>query len=356
MESSLYQQYLQAKQNNPHLLTRDIANMLKVKEVELTHSRVGYDAQRLQVDALTLLTKLETVGFVKSVTANQYAIHQLIGRYQNQKFTAHGGLILNPRELDLRLFLAKWDSIFSVREYDETQGEQHSIHFYDLQGNAAHEVYPMNETDQLNWQSLIKEYASDDNPELVLQPVLAPREDTDNNLLINNAAQIEDEWRKMTDIHQFFRLLERYNATRQQLFRVVADDLAYQVNNSALTQILNAAHQNQNEVMIFVSNGACVQIFTGLIEQSVLLQETTKDNWIKVDNRRFTLQLNESAIAESWITRKPTRDGFVTSLELFSTEGIQIAQLFGQRTEGQPEQNQWREQLAALAVKKDVAV
>lgn len=52
---------------------------------------------------------------------------------------------------------------------------------------------------------------------------------------------------------------------------------------------------------------------------------------------------------ESWITRKPTQDGFVTSLELFDSKGQQIAQLYGQRTEGTKEQQQWREQLNALA-------
>lgn len=66
-------------------------------------------------------------------------------------------------------------------------------------------------------------------------------------------------------------------------------------------------------------------------------------------NPAFTLHLIESEIAESWITRKPTQDGFVTSLELFDSKGQQIAQLYGQRTEGTKEQQQWREQLDALA-------
>ncbi|KAA5986626.1 hemin-degrading factor, partial [Pantoea sp. M_5] len=41
-------------------------------------------------------------------------------------------------------------------------------------------------------------------------------------------------------------------------------------------------------------------------------------------------------------------DGFVTSLELFAADGTQIAQLYGQRTEGMPEQACWREQVNAL--------
>ena len=56
----------------------------------------------------------------------------------------------------------------------------------------------------------------------------------------------------------------------------------------------------------------------------------------------------ENGIAESWITRKPTADGFVTSLELFAADGTQIVQLYGQRSEGMPEQARWREQMAQL--------
>ncbi len=154
----------------------------------------------------------------------------------------------------------------------------------------------------------------------------------------------------MTDVHQFFQLLSRNNLTRQQAFRAVGNDLAYRVDNSALTEILEAAKSAQNEIMIFVGNRGCVQIFTGQIERLM-----PQDGWVNIFNRHFTLHLIEGAIAESWITRKPTKDGMVTSLELFAADGTQIAQLYGQRTEGQPEQLQWREQVAALEPKEVAA-
>ena len=47
----------------------------------------------------------------------------------------------------------------------------------------------------------------------------------------------------MTDVHQFFQLLSRNKLTRQQAFRAVGDDLAYQVDNSALSQLLEAQQQ-----------------------------------------------------------------------------------------------------------------
>ena len=156
---------------------------------------------------------------------------------------------------------------------------------------------------------------------------------------------LDAEWREMTDVHQFFQILRRRGLTRQQAFRAVGEDLAYQVDNGSLTQILNVACDYKNEIMIFVSNKGCVQIFTGEIEKVLPHGE-----WINVFNERFTLHVVETAIAESWVTRKPTKDGFVTSLELFAADGSQIAQLFGQRTEGKPEQSAWRDQISTLTV------
>ena len=150
----------------------------------------------------------------------------------------------------------------------------------------------------------------------------------------------------MTDVHQFFGLLKRHNLSRQQAFRLVGDDLACQIENNALALLLETARQHGNEIMIFVGNRGCVQIFTGAVEKVVPMK-----GWLNIFNPTFTLHLLEETIAESWVTRKPTADGHVTSLELFAADGTQIAQLYGQRTEGEPEQSQWRSQIDALTPK-----
>ncbi|WP_419245682.1 hemin-degrading factor [Serratia sp. NFX21] len=343
MSNTLYERYQQAKIDNPGKYARDLAEILGVSEAELTHARVGQDTRRLQADARTLLTELEQVGVTKSITRNSYAVHEQMGRYRNQHLNGHAGLILNPRELDLRLFLNQWASAFAMSETNK-RGVRHSIQFFDHQGDALHKVYTTDETDLPAWMALVERHLNAENPTLELQPA-----DATVSNASPDADKIDQEWRAMTDVHQFFQLLSRNKLTRQQAFSAVGNDLAYRVDNSALSQLLNAAMGLQNEIMIFVGNLGCVQIFTGQIERLM-----PQEGWINVFNRRFTLHLIEDAIAESWITRKPTKDGFVTSLELFAADGTQIAQLYGQRTEGQPEQTQWREQVAALEP-KDVA-
>lgn len=337
MSSVSYEHYLQAKEANPGKHARDLAESLYISEAELIQLRVSHDAGRLDVDARTLLAALENVGVTQSITRNDYAVHEQLGRYENQHLNGHAGLILNPRALDLRLFLQHWVHIFCVTER-HPKGERHSIQFFDAAGNAVHKVYATGETDMTAWDALVAQYRSEEKTALEIMPVQKQPENPQPE-----TADVDAEWRAMTDVHQFFQLLRRHNLSRQQAFRAAGDDLAYRVGNGSLVQILEAARDESNEIMIFVGNPGCVQIFTGEIENV-----TAHSEGINIFNARFTLHLVESAIAESWVTRKPTQDGFVTSLELFAADGTHIVQLYGQRTEGQPEQSQWREQIATL--------
>ncbi|MFS2223665.1 hemin-degrading factor [Pantoea sp. B65] len=335
--TALYQQYQALKAANPKKYARDLAAEMAISEAQLAHARVGHDAQQLRNQMPEILQALEAVGETKSITRNQYAVHEHLGHYTNLNIGAHAGLVLNPRALDLRLFVNQWHSAFALKE-QSPRGERHSLQFFDAHGDAVLKVYATEQSDYAAWDALLARFVQPQATELSVAPLAA---DTSNNA--PDAARIEQEWRAMTDVHQFFHLLKGHNISRQQAFRAVPDDLACRVGNHSLRQLLELAKNDGNEIMIFVGNRGCVQIFTGAIEQL-----RPMDNWLNIFNPQFTLHLVEDAIAESWITRKPTADGLVTSLELFAADGTQIAQLYGQRSEGQPEQSQWRQQLATL--------
>ena len=48
-------------------------------------------------------------------------------------------------------------------------------------------------------------------------------------------------------------------------------------------------------------------------------------------------------IGQCWLVRKPTKDGIVSSLEVFDHNGELIIQLFGKRIEGDREDPAWRD-------------
>jgi putative hemin transport protein len=332
-----YTRWLALKEEHPGKYARDIAGMMSICEAELTSARVGHDAWRLQGEIREILGALEAVGETKCICRNEYAVHEQVGAFSNQHLKGHAGLVLNPRALDLRLFLGQWASAFHISEVN-ARGARQSIQFFDHQGDALLKVYATDKTDVAAWGDLLTRFISADNPPLTLKPA-----DAVTYAEGADAATLDKEWRAMTDVHQFFGLLKRHNISRQQAFRAVADDLAWQVSNDSLAQLLNQAQQDGNEIMIFIGNRGCTQIFTGAVEKLMPM-----DNWINIFNPSFTMHLMADHISESWVTRKQSGDGFVTSLELFAADGTQIAQLYGQRSEGTPEQARWREQLALL--------
>ena len=344
MSQSLYSRYLTAQADNPRLYARDLAALLGVSEAQLTAARVGHDARRLADEPKALLAALESVGELKAITRNARAVQEQVGHYHNQQLDGHAGLILNPGGIDLRLFMKQWHSAF-VLEETSSRGVRHSLQFFDPQGDAIHKVYTTDNSDMAAWQQLLARFVREENPAVENVPAVPQAYATEVD-----SERLEREWRGMTDVHQFYLILHRHRLSRQQAFNSVSDDLARRVDNQTLAELLNRVREDGNPIMVFVANRGAVQIFTGPV-----LRVEPMRGWLNIFNPQFTLHLLDSEIAESWITRKPTADGIVTSLELYAADGTQIAQLYGERREGQPEQALWREQLAELEGAEAVA-
>jgi putative hemin transport protein len=262
-------------------------------------------------------------------------------RFTNQHLNGHAGLVLNPRALDLRLFLNQWASVFHISE-TTARGERQSIQFFDHQGDALLKVYTTDNTDVSAWGDVLTRFIFADNPPLALKAADAPvhAENAD-------AALVDKEWRAMTDVHQFFSLLKRHNlSAASRPFAWWVTIWPARLKTARWHSCWIPRVRTATKSWIFVGNRGCVQIFTGAVEKVVPMK-----GWLNIFNPTFTLHLLEETIAETWVTRKPTADGHVTSLELFAADGTQIAQLYGQRTEGEPEQSQWRSQIDALTPK-----
>lgn len=103
-----YTRWLALKEENPGQYARDIAGLMNISEAELTFARVGHDAWRLHGDIREIIGALEAVGETKCICRNDYAVHEQVGAFTHQHLGGHAGLVLNPRALDLRLFLNQW--------------------------------------------------------------------------------------------------------------------------------------------------------------------------------------------------------------------------------------------------------
>lgn len=152
----------------------------------------------------------------------------------------------------------------------------------------------------------------------------------------------------MRDTHEFFGLLRRHGLARTAALRAAAPGHARRLGNAAARAALQHAAASGASIMVFVGNPGCIQIHTGPVRTVRPI-----DGWLNVLDPGFNLHLRTNAIAESWVVRKPTDEGLVTSIELYDAAGDTIALLFGERKPDRPELTAWRSLVEA--VEREVA-
>ncbi|RYG93723.1 MAG: hemin-degrading factor, partial [Alphaproteobacteria bacterium] len=109
-------------------------------------------------------------------------------------------------------------------------------------------------------------------------------------------------------------------------------------DNDILRKMLTGAAERNVPIMAFVANKGCIQIHTGEVKKVM-----EAGPWFNVMDPDFNLHVRESSIAHSYVVKKPSEDGTITSIEVFDGKGEMIVQFFGKRKPGIPELTEWRQ-------------
>lgn len=347
MTNNLLEKYVSFKANNPDKRIRDAAIQLGVSEAELVACQIGSSVIRLNNNAEEILSDIEPFGEVMALTRNGACVHERKGVYESPKFHKMGkmniGLFVNP-DIDLRLFMDHWAHIFAVSE-DTKVGLRRSIQFFDKSGTAIHKIYLTNHSNEAYFDELIAKYQSDDQSTKI-ETTSYPEKEVDKPDCDIDWAGFRNAWENLKDTHEFFPMLKKFKVGRLQAFRNVKDEFAVEVGNNGTRRAMELASKAGTEIMVFVGNRGCIQIHTGPVNKLV-----DHGPWFNVLDPKFNLHLNEDQIAETWVTRKPTEDGIVTSVEVFDADGEIIASLFGKRKPGDPELEAWRDIVNQIPVK-----
>ena len=331
----LRRRWLSLKAAEPRLRPRDGASRLGVSEAELVASRCGDGVIRLDGPWLELVRELPSLGTVMALTRNESVVHEKVGRYGNISVFENTGLVLNEA-IDLRIFFDHWNAGFAVAE-ETRSGSRRSLQFFDSHGSAVHKIYVRAGSDVEAFEGLVRSHRhADQSPRQAVLPaagVSVPRPDAD----IDRTA-LRRRWRALEDPHDFQAMLEDLGAARVQALRLAGEGCARRVGNCSFQRALEEAASIRMGVMIFAGNPGVIQIHTGPVQR---LRRTGP--WYNVLDPDFSLHLRTDRIASSWVVRKPSEDGIVTSLEIYDAEDRQIAWLFGERKPGKAEQLRWRE-------------
>lgn len=322
---------------NPKARARDFAAARGITEAELVAAHVGHGATAIVADPERLVPLICDLGDVLALTRNESCVHERRGTYQDFHGGPHAQMVLGA-EIDLRIFPSHWCHAFAVEEAGD-DGVKRSLQVFDAAGDAIHKVHLKPASDADAFARLV---AALRLPEQAGTLTLSAREPVEPARIAADKVDIlRAEWEKMTDTHQFLRLVRKLKMNRLGAYRAAGAPHVARLETDAVTRALHAAAEGQIPLMIFVGNAGCIQIHGGPIEKVVPMGP-----WINVMDPRFNLHLRADHIAEVWWVKKPTQRGDAISVEAFDAEGGLILQIFGYRKDAPPDA--WNAMVAAL--------
>ncbi len=341
--TQLQHDYEALKKQQPKIRIRNAAAQLGVSELELLELDLGKRVTRLDGGFKALLQELEPLGKIMALTRNEFAVHERKGIYKNVSFMENHnmGVAVND-DIDIRFLMWDWAYAYAVT-MEVRNRTLHSFQFFDSYGEAIHKIYLTNKSNPEVYAELVDKYRAEDQqtPTFIhnrIRPSKEKRKDEEIDV-----ASFQEEWRSLKDTHDFFPLLRKYKLQRTQALRLAPEGYAYQLPNDAIIRMFEQAAAQELPIMVFVGNRGCIQIHTGLVKKLVPM-----NSWFNVMDPDFNLHLQTEGIAEVWVTKKPTVDGFVTGLEVYDKNGDMIVQCFGKRKPGIPELENWRSLVAGL--------
>ena len=321
---------------------RRLARKLGISEAELAARRIGEGVVRLERTD-ELLKAVHSLGIVLAVTRNDHVVHEKPGRYANVTIGPERGIVLN-QDIDLRLTMFHWRHAFAVT-YDHLSTVYSSLQFFDSQGNAVHKIWMPEASDHLAYQDIVARFSDRVQDQAFKSepsgepPNFKPDDHIDRNAL-------HEQWAALHDTHDFNGLLKAFNIGRHQALRLIGRDFAQRLRQDAALQVLLSAAATETPVIVFVGNAGCLQIHTG----PVMNVTFSGSRWLRVVDPSFRMSLHQDRIGSSWVVRKPTRDGVLTSLEIFDRSGQLMVQFFGAREPGTLERQTWRNILSELTI------
>jgi putative hemin transport protein len=332
----------------PSIRIREAAAELGTSEAELLATTIGEDTVRLEGNWQELVKRLPELGRVMSLTRNNGCILEHKGPFQ--KVNTFGkadhamGTVIGP--IESRIFFSAWHVAFAVKQKKDDK-ELISLQVFDHAGEAVTKIYLQENSDYEAFEKLMNDFASaDQGPEQFTKKY--PEESFSQD--VNKEALLKD-WASLEDTHDFFPMLKTYNVHRYHAVELAEGKFSYRVNASGVEKILQSAAAEKLPIMIFAGNRGNLQIHQGKVKTIRLIERghTGKEKWLNVLDPDFNMHLRMDHVHHVWVVTKPTRDGNVTSVEVFDHNHDLVVQVFGLRKPGIQELQAWKDIVNSLS-------
>lgn len=330
-----------AKTENPNMRDRDLADQLGISEGELIAAHVGHGVTRIKPHPDDLMPAVSNLGEVMALTRNVSAVHERVGTYGKYHSNPHACMVLG-QEIDLRIFPRHWVHAFAI-DQETDKGPRRTLQVFDAAGDAVHKIFLRENSLHDAWSSVVEGLTLSDQSEGATVEGRKPTESPKRNPSKRDI--LLSEWNRMTDTHQFFRLCSKLNMNRLGAYHeAVGTEWVRPLAVDSMDALLNKTSVAHQKVILFVGNSGNIQIHWGTLDTI-----KTMGPWLNVLDSRFNLHLRSDHVAEVYAIKKPTKRGDALSIEAFDKDGMLIAQIFGQRNEGDDDLGCWRNILDSLS-------
>lgn len=337
---TLTERWNQFKIEFPKKRIRDAAKAIGVSEAELLATEVGAGAIKLEGDFTELYKALPTLGRVMSLTRNDGCVLEHKGAFEKiniQGETHKVGTLIGS--IEARAFFNFWKFAFAS-EVKTAHGSMKNIQFFDAAGVAVTKIYLLEEGGNREaYQKIVDTYrAAEQSTVLDVTPEVAPT-------YVENIDEVAftADWAALKDTHDFFIMLRKYKLNRMRALEITEGTFTRKSDKSKLQALLEKAAADTLPIMVFVGSKGNIQI-----HQDIIKTVRVMDNWLNILDPNFNMHLNMDEITDTWVVKKPTDDGEVTSIECFNKDRELVVQFFGLRKPGKPELTEWKELVASL--------
>ncbi|TGN20245.1 hemin-degrading factor [Leptospira idonii] len=333
MSAELLQSWEKLKSEAPNIRIREAGKILGVSEAELLATKLGKGVSLLKPNWADFLKSTPKLGYVMALTRNEPCVHERKGEYKDVSVNGMMGLAVGE-DIDLRIFLSQWKIGFYS---EENRGDSvlKSFQFFDGYGEAIHKIYTTDKSNLEGWAEVKEEFTVSDAA--LSEEIKRNKKPEESRPLAEGSLDgFLADWGALQDTHDFFPLLRKYNVSRKAALEAAQGKFTKKVDNQLFEKLLTECRDAEQEIMIFVGNEGMIQIHTGKVSKL-----ESMGPWFNVLDPIFNLHLRSDLIQETWIVEKPTKDGNVTSLELFGENELLILQLFGKRKPGIPQSETW---------------
>ncbi|MFT2008015.1 hemin-degrading factor [Pontibacter sp. 13R65] len=326
------------QQAKPGIRIREGARELGTTEAALVATMVGTQAIRLNNNWHALVKRLPELGHVMSLTRNNSCILEHKGSFEQVSASGGVGTVIGP--IETRMFFFNWHVAFLV-EQEKSGRKLTSLQVFDKAGDAITKIYLQEGKSSYEALAGIEEdFRSEDQSQ---------EQDTTPYPPKNFATEVDVEsllydWSELQDTHHFHSMLQKYELQRHHALQLAKGPFTYEVDPACSKTLLEAASAAKIPIMIFVGNRGNIQIHQDKVRTIRVLERghAGAETWVNVLDPHFNMHLLQDTIASAWVVLKPTRDGLVTSVELFDHHQELVVSYFGLRKPGQPEMEEWK--------------